>query len=235
MRAMEIGERIAAARKKAGQSQGDLGRRVNVGQSTVAQWEAGKNQPSIEKLKEIGEVLEVTGEWLAFGGDAPAAKPMAENSPVDNSSQTVAPRDHRGLTFDLRERPHLTRDLPIRGHTRAGKQGLFLDQGETWGFAMRPESLRGVKDAYAVRVADNSMEPRYEHGNVLQVDPHRDPKPGDNVVIQLKDGQAFLKRLVRRTERALICDQFNPKQTVEYLTNTVSTIHMVVGIDYLER
>lgn len=100
---------------------------------------------------------------------------------------------------------------------------------------MRPESLRGVKDAYAVRVADNSMEPRYEHGNVLQVDPHRDPKPGDNVVIQLKDGQAFLKRLVRRTERALICDQFNPKQTVEYLTNTVSTIHMVVGIDYLER
>lgn len=139
------------------------------------------------------------------------------------------------LTFDYRVRPPAIRDLPIRGHARAGKMGLFIDQGNHWGFAMRPESLRDVPDAYAVRVVDDSMKPRFVAGNVLAIDPHRRPQPGDNVVIQLRDEQAFIKELVRRTEKAVICKQYNPEETVEYKESKILAVHMVVGIDFLER
>lgn len=158
-----------------------------------------------------------------------------EGVSVDHSQSSVASAAKPSLAFDFRERPAQVKDLPIRGHTRAGRVGLFVDQGNHWGFAMRPESLRGVLDAYAVRVVDDSMLERFRAGHVLQVDPHRRPQPGDNVVIQLKDDQAFIKELVRRTDRAIVCRQLNPDETVEYKPSQVRAIHMVVGIDFLER
>lgn len=154
---------------------------------------------------------------------------------VDNNQSSVASGTKQSLTFDYRERPAQVKDLPIRGHTRAGRVGLFIDNGNHWGFAMRPESLRGVPDAYAVRVVDESMLERFKPGYVLQVDPHRRPMPGDNVVVQLHDGQAFIKELVRRTERAIVCRQLNPDESVEYKPSHVLAVHMVVGIDFLER
>ncbi|MHB1207383.1 MAG: S24 family peptidase [Rhodospirillaceae bacterium] len=147
----------------------------------------------------------------------------------------VATRNNGGVSFLPDRRPTLARDLPIRGHTKAGKEGFFIDQGETWGFAMRPETLRGVAEAYAVRVHDESMSPRYEPGTVLLVDPFRQAKPGDNVIIQLSDGQAFVKVLVRRGGGIVACSQFNPKKTVEYKQAKVKSLHLVVGVDYLER
>lgn len=127
------------------------------------------------------------------------------------------------------------RDLPVRGHSKAGQEGFFLGQGETWGYAARPESLRGVAEAYAVRVHDESMSPRYEPGTVLLVDPFRQPKPGDNVIVQLTDGQAFVKVLQRRAAGLVVCLQFNPKKTIEYKQARVKALHLVVGVDYLER
>lgn len=147
----------------------------------------------------------------------------------------VAPRNGTAVSFLSGARPSLVRDLPIRGHTKAGKEGFFIDQGETWGFAMRPETLRGVAEAYAVRVHDDSMSPRYEPGTVLLVDPFRAPKPGDNVIIQLSDGQAFVKVLTRRAAGIVACSQFNPKKTIEYKQAKVKSVHLVVGVDYLER
>ena len=152
-----------------------------------------------------------------------------------NTKGLVATRNSAALSFLPDRRPTLARDLPIRGHTKAGKEGFFIDQGETWGFAMRPETLRGVAEAYAVRVHDESMSPRYEPGTVLLVDPFRQAKPGDNVIIQLSDGQAFVKVLVRRGGGIVACSQFNPKKTVEYKQAKVKSLHLVVGVDYLER
>lgn len=161
--------------------------------------------------------------------------PLRENIPVDNSQPDVVNRNQGGVTLVPGARPALVRDLPIRGHTKAGATGFFIDQGQTWGFAMRPESLRGVDSAYAVRVQDDCMSPRYEPGELLLVDPFRHAKPGDYVIIQLKDGQAFVKRLERRAGGIVACSQLNPKKAVEWKAEKVKSIHLVVGVDYLER
>jgi phage repressor protein C with HTH and peptisase S24 domain len=191
-------------------------------------------QHTVERLARAAKVPVSTIFPDALLGEdgAPTAADPHTNA---GGKGTVASRNGTALSFLPDRRPTLARDLPIRGHTKAGKEGFFIDQGETWGFAMRPETLRGVAEAYAVRVHDESMSPRYEPGTVLLVDPFRQPKPGDNVVIQLSDGQAFVKVLVRRGGGIVACSQFNPKKTIEYKQARVASIHLVVGVDYLER
>jgi hypothetical protein len=165
---------------------------------------------------------------------------------IDSGELTVEPvRPHNAnMAIDSKPKGNLTfipapqtgqKDLPILGHGRGGEAGFFIDQGKVWGFAVRPASLVGVAEAYAVRVYDTSMDPRYQPGEVLQVDPFRQVRPGDDVVIQLTDGQCFVKRLVRRAGGVVVCRQFNPPKDIQWKQDKVDKIHLVVGVDYLER
>jgi phage repressor protein C with HTH and peptisase S24 domain len=202
---------------------------------------AGTTRQQIYKL-ENGE-LRLSQEWMerlakAFGDGMRAADLLPEEdgkrSVPKTTRELVAGKNHSGLSFEEREYRPGPRDLPILGYVKAGQVGLFIDQGERQGVTVRPEVLRDVKTAYAVRVHDTSMSPAFEPGYVLHVDPTRPVKPGDNVVIQLTDGQAFIKRLVRRTERVITCEQFNPREPMEFKPAKVRAIHMVVGCAMVE-
>lgn len=202
---------------------------------------AGTTRQQIYKL-ENGE-LRLSQEWMeriakAFGGDLRAADLLPDQELKKPSSSTsrrlVVPSNQSGVGFEEWDYRSGPRDLPILGHVKAGQMGLFIDQGERQGVTVRPESLRDVRTAYAVRVHDVSMSPAFEPGYVLHVDPTRPVKPGDNVVIQTVDGQAFIKRLVRRTERVIICEQFNPREPMEFKPAKVRALHMVVGCAMVE-
>jgi SOS-response transcriptional repressor LexA len=202
---------------------------------------AGTTRQQIYKL-ENGE-LRLSHEWMeriarAFGDGMRAADLLPDQelsgSVPSTSRELVAPANHFGLRFEPRDYRSGPRDLPILGYVKAGQTGLFIDQGERQGVTVRPEALRDVRSAYAVRVHDTSMSPAFEPGYVLHVDPTRPVRPGDNVVIQMADGQAFIKRLVRRTERVITCEQFNPRQPMEFKPAKVSAIHMVVGCAMVE-
>lgn len=200
---------------------------------------AATTRQQIYKL-ENGE-LRLSQEWMeriaaAFGDGVHAADLLPDpgsRRPLSAASDPAS-RDSGGLDFEAFDYRAGPRDLPILGYVKAGQEGLFIDQGERQGVTIRPEALRDVRTAYAVRVHDTSMSPAFEPGYVLHVDPTRPIKPGDNVVIQTQDGQAFIKRLVRRTERVVICEQFNPRQPMEFKPAKVRAIHMVVGCAMVE-
>lgn len=202
---------------------------------------AGTTRQQIYKL-ENGE-LRLSHEWMerlakAFGDGMRAADllPDQDEKKTDGGTarRLVAGSNQAGLIFEEREFRSGPRDLPILGYAKAGQVGLFIDQGERQGVTVRPEALRDVSNAYAVRVHDTSMSPAFEPGYVLHVDPTRPVKPGDNIVIQTTDGQAFIKRLVRRTERSVICEQFNPREPMEFKPAKVKAIHLVVGCAMVE-
>ncbi len=160
-----------------------------------------------------------------------STKPQSERVPVDNNQSMVGSANQSGLAFSsgaqtLHSWP---KDLKIVGHVKAGVDGVFLDQGEIHGMAYRPPALSGVKDAFAVYVHDDSMFPAFEPGYVAWVHPHRPVKPGDNVVVELKDGLALIKRLVRRTEKQVICQQWRPEKEVRYESAKVKRLYYVVG------
>lgn len=63
--------RLKKARKDSGLSQVDLACTLNVAQSTVANWEAGKRTPDLDMIEEIAKCLNVSPAWLAGYTDDP--------------------------------------------------------------------------------------------------------------------------------------------------------------------
>lgn len=157
-----------------------------------------------------------------FGGVAPTPEKkvvsthLADMPPFARSAADFAPSG---------------RDLPILGRVRGGDRGdvLVVDTGEVNGYTMRPHILEGVSDAYAVEVYDTSMEPALKHGWLCWVHPHKPVKPGDDAVIQFKDGHALVKQLVRRTEKEITLRQHNPPKDLKVPRGDVKDIHLIVG------
>jgi len=182
-----------------------------------------------EDRVELARILRCTPEELSLsGGKGGAAQVSTAGAGVPKPKAGIALVAGAHTAFGG------PRDLPILGHVKAGGRGFFIENGERHGVTVRPEALRDVTGAYAVRVHDESMSPALEPGYLLFVDPTRPVKPGDNVVIQLADGQAFIKRLVRRTGRAMICKQFNPAGEVKYEPAKIKAVHLVVQVSMID-
>jgi phage repressor protein C with HTH and peptisase S24 domain len=122
-----------------------------------------------------------------------------------------------------------TRNLPILGHAKGGEDAFFIDNGEIAGYTMRPHILDGVNDAYAVEFWDTSMEPALKHGHLGWVHPRKPVKPGDDVVVQLNDGQALVKTLLRRTDTHVVLRQYNPPKDFKIERGAIKSIHLIVG------
>lgn len=164
----------------------------------------------------LAKVLQCPVDWLMDGaGTEPA--PQQEAAPA---IQMPSP----GVDFVPGPR-----DLPIRGNARGGSEGFFLDNGDIQGVVLRPGPLMGVANAFACYMTGDSMEPRFEAGELLYINPIKPIRARDYVLIELADHQAFVKRLVRRTSEKVIVEQFNPQREIEYDRNQIRHMYRVVG------
>ena len=71
-----LGERIRAARKRAGLNQTELGMAVGVEIKTISRWEQGQRSPRVEELQKLAEVLDTTAEYLLSGRSDETSKTM---------------------------------------------------------------------------------------------------------------------------------------------------------------
>lgn len=221
--------KIRALREAAGLSQQALADKVvpQTTQPQIDRLEKGERRLSLQWMERLALALGVRPSQLIDD-----AKPEGENAPTLQPQRSVFPGKGEPLEFLGEEgarRFYGKKDLPILGHVKAGAEGLFYDQGEHQGVTMRPEALYDVRNAYAVRVHDMSMYPAFEPNDIVHVNPNLAVVPDNNVVIQLKDGQCFVKRLVRRTEKHLICLEWHPeKREIRYDRSQVKYVHMIV-------
>lgn len=124
--------------------------------------------------------------------------------------------------------------IPVYGQAVGGKDGLFIFNGTKIDDALAPPMLATVRDAYAVYVAGESMEPRYRAGETAYVHPHLPVRRGDFVVVQLRSPdegdppRGYVKEFVSRDERRLRLRQLNPKKTIEFLNVDVISVHRIV-------
>lgn len=214
----QLPNRIREWRLARGLSQKDLAFRI----------QPPTTQPTIDRLEKGERSLDT--EWMRILANALG---VSEADLLSRNSIEPGVQYDSSLAFSaIPTSGHAfsgPRDLPILGFVKAGSEGFFIVNGEIQGYAVRPDLLRGMRDAYAVYVHDDSMFPAFEPGHLVWVDPMRPIRAGDTVIVQLTDGQAFIKRLKRRTEKALICEQWNPAIEVRYETKKVKSLHLVVG------
>ena len=64
---MNLTIRILRSRKEKKLSQQALADLIGVSRSALAQWETQMSSPSLENLRKMAEILEVSFEWLATG------------------------------------------------------------------------------------------------------------------------------------------------------------------------
>lgn len=218
--------RIAELRKARGWTQEQLARAC----------EPPTTQPQIKRL-ETGE-RRLTQQWMDIlaralkvdAADLLPTKPQGETRPGKHPQQSVEPETSGRVEFarETRGLAEYPRTVKILGHVRAGVDGVFLDQGEIQGMAPRPPALNGVKSAFAAYVRDDSMFPAFEPDDIVYVNPALPVVPGVNVIVELSDGQAFIKRLVRRTEKHVICMQWNPNEEIKYDAKKVKALYRIL-------
>jgi SOS-response transcriptional repressor LexA len=195
----------------------NLARRAGVSSTTLTRFHNDPgytNSLSARTLKKLSDATGIPLPASLGGGPAPGMSVAAAQGAIN------------GLTIPQSG----PRDLPVVGHARGGQEGYFFDNGLIQSYVERPWFLLGQSNAYAVYVNDGSMEPVLRHGQLVYVSPTVPPTPGDEVVIQLTDGQGLIKRLQRRTARHLILEQFNPEKRLEIPVGSVRSVHLVVAV-----
>lgn len=125
---------------------------------------------------------------------------------------------------------HGPSDVPIMGHARGGQDGMFFDNGLVDSYVPRLHMLSGVRSAYALYMNSDSQEPVLRHGDLLYVNPVIPPRLGDEVVIELENGEAYIKRLLRRTTQEIIAQQFNPACELQFAARDIANVHLVVAV-----
>jgi phage repressor protein C with HTH and peptisase S24 domain len=121
--------------------------------------------------------------------------------------------------------------MPIRSAARGGNdQQMFLQDGPI-GYTPRPANLAGVRDAYAIYMVGDSMEPRYVQGWLLHVNPFKPAIRGRDVVVYKKDQAVLIKTFVGWNDDILTLHQLNPDETLRISRDEVVECHLVVGVD----
>jgi phage repressor protein C with HTH and peptisase S24 domain len=121
--------------------------------------------------------------------------------------------------------------IPIRSGARGGTdQEMFLEDGPI-GYTPRPANLNGVRSAYAIYMVGDSMEPRYEPGWLLHINPFKPPIRGRDVVVYKTEQAVLIKQFVGWEGDALVLRQLNPPATLKIPREQVRECHLVVGSD----
>ena len=89
---MDVAERLAALRKRAGLSQGDVAERLNVSRQAVSRWETGFTVPPTDNLSHLGRLYGVTlDELLSYSAALPPEKPQEEAPAQQPKAEAPAP------------------------------------------------------------------------------------------------------------------------------------------------
>jgi phage repressor protein C with HTH and peptisase S24 domain len=190
-------------------------------ESTYRAHEKGTRRFGLEDAQRYGDAFGVNGTWIFYGG----GKMQFTSGTKHNLPNVGGRRDNIQST---------ARRIPVLGQAVGGKDGYFVMNEHIVDTIMAPPGLENVPGAYAVYVVGESMEPRYEPGEVVYVHPNKPCRKGDYVVAQIKgeDNEhplGFIKRYVAYTPTVLILAQLNPPTEIEFPRGDVVSIHRIVG------
>lgn len=192
------------------------------------------NVPSASRLDAIAAELGTTSDWL-----------LGRDTAIERS----IPDD--GITSEAALR-RLPKTLPIYGSALGADlefgdgngvvvnvEQTEVDMSAPSDFMARPIGVTGRPDLYVVLVSGHSMEPRFDSGRRVLVDPKRAAGVGDDVVVQLRgptfDGEeirhVLIKQLVRRRPGHVVLRQFNPMVEFDVPNEQVASVHRVMPWD----
>ena len=213
---MRFGEILATCRKQRGLNQSELAEKLTamgceVSNQAVSKWEKGMTLPNARQFLTLCDVLEIEdirGQFsegqagLLSGLNEEGRRRALEHIQLLRESGRFAVKPR---LRELRALPKRT--LPLYSLAVSAGTGQFLDGEDYEMVEVGSEVPEGSN--FGVRVAGDSMEPRFHNGQVIWVRQQRSLMTGE-IGIFLYDGSAYLKQLVAREGRVAL-HSLNPR------------------------
>lgn len=204
---------------------------------TIQDLEKGKSSGT-KHLLAIARVLEVSPEYLEGDSSNPNDGGKRFQTTRTGMLKDASKGEHHSLGFSRGAKAEGAdlAPLPVLGMAETGPNGWSLWNGDVIDTIPRPANLAGARDAYAVYIAGNSMEPRFFEGEAVHIHPAKPVTIGSFVLVQLKPAsegespRAVVKRLVKRSASKVVLEQYNPPKTFEIKASEVVSMHRVVGL-----
>lgn len=168
--------------------------------------------PSLDTLRKLADALQCSVEYLL--GNEPETVNRAN---INLESPEPRPDTTLSRAVDIPGFATMNKDVPVRGTTMGGDDGDFTMNGEIVDSVRRPPGLASNGAAFGLYVIGESMLPRFEPGELVFVNPNRQPTPGCDIVIELLSsvpdtaGPCYIKRLLRVTADHLHVREFHPE------------------------
>ncbi len=210
---MRFGESLAVCRKERGLSQMEVAERLcalgfEVSNQAVSKWEKDMTLPNARQFLALCDVLEIEdirGEFS--GGEAGVFAGLSREGrrKAGEFIQLLRESGRYAVRPRLQEVAPL-RQLPLYSLAVSAGTGQFLDGEDYEMVEVGAEVPEGSN--FGVRVAGDSMEPRFHNGQTVWVRQQRSLMTGE-IGIFLYDGNAYLKQLVAR-EGTVALHSLNP-------------------------
>ena len=207
--ALSFGEKIKSARKSKNLTQRQLADKIGAAHNSISDWENDKNKPDPDTIELLCGVLEITPNYLLASSSedfSPDEKLMIKKyraldehgkEHVDTVLQWESDRMAQLRQVSASVAPVVT--APVRliqyyqrlasaGSGQIVFDGVPVEQIE---IPDRPEYRRV---SYAVGVNGHSMEPLYEDGDILLIEPTCQVEQGE-VGIFIVGNNAYVKKL----------------------------------------
>ena len=101
--------------------------------------------------------------------------------------------------------------------------------GEVIDWAVRHPHQFALRDAYALYVDSEEMQPRYFRGELVYVHPAKPVMTGSDCVVEYSDGRVVLRRLVQKSNDKVVVQIFNPAKLEEVSARDITALHSIVG------
>lgn len=183
-------------------------------------------------LAKLAKGLDWTTAELMTEPGAEASAPQSRDLPPPDVS---LPRPGQEKLVKLPEIGN--RDVEVKGIGVGGDGADFRFNGETIDRISRPPGITHKQGVFAIYLEAESMYPAFRPGDPLYIDPNRQPRIGDDVVVELhgrdgEPGDAFVKRLVRRSASKVVVEQFNPSKEIEFdATKVVRLLRVIPWVE----
>ena len=211
-----LGERIRYAREQKGYLQGELAKLIEVKSAgVISNWENNINKPDAEKIVKLCDVLDVSASFLLdyYGKSSLEFSSFEEEHIKKYRSLDDSGRSHVDivLQWESDRMKQLKQVMPaaiVELHNGSNEKGRLIDyyrsvsagSGEVIFddvYSERitlPDIPKYRRVAYAVKVDGRSMEPLYNDGDVLLIEPTCEVQIGEIGIFNV-NGQAYVKKL----------------------------------------
>ncbi len=119
--------------------------------------------------------------------------------------------------------------VPVYGAANGSSEALVLNFDEPIGEVAKHPNQTGMQKAFAVYTHGNSMSPRYRDGELVYVAANRRPTKGQDCIVEMENGESFIKEFIKTTDKEIICGQLFPQKEWKRPLSGIRAIHAIVG------